>query len=281
VPGIAARERTRPIASPLDLAAPDAAIGHDSQPIQSTATQQTVATPTIAAKLDPGPATNGLTPPDETPPRTASDPLPAEPATRRGRRFVLPRNDEDKGRTERAIEAFLGEPAPSGSTSTHRPRRRARRRGAPGEAGGPLVLVAALGGFEQLRQTVGREGAIRFAEAYGEALRATMRSGDHLTDLGQGRLRLVVHADEEGAQALMDRARGVCEPWLRLAPVPLALRVRPMPDPRSGNGHRPGGYPDRRRPEGHLVDGSPTGGGSAHPTSTRPNEADARGFAAG
>ena len=118
------------------------------------------------------------------------------------------------------------------------------------------MLVAALGGFEQLRQTVGREGAFRFAEAYGEALRATVRSGDHVTDLGAGRLRLVVNADEEGAQALMDRARAVCEPWLRLAPVPLALRVRPMPDPRSGNGHRPDGRADRRRADGPPGDAS-------------------------
>jgi hypothetical protein len=161
-----------------------------------------------------------------------------ETGNRRGRRFVLPPNDEDRGRTERAIEAFLGEPAPSGSTSAHRPRRRARRQRAPGEAPAPIVLVAALGGFDELRNTLGREGAVRFAEAYGEALRATLRSGDHVTDLGQGRLRLVVHADEEGARALMERARAVCQPWLRLAPVPLALRVRPMPESRPSDGSR-------------------------------------------
>jgi hypothetical protein len=216
--------------------------------------------PTIAT-LEPELASSAVTAPPPTAatvddlPETAVQVTPATPvassngpelATRRGRRFVMPRNDEDKGRTERAIEAFLGEPAPSGSGSTHRPRRRARRQRPAGEAAGPLVLVAALGGFDQLRQTVGREGAVRFAEAYSEALRATLRSGDHLTDLGQGRLRLVVHADDEGARALMDRARAVCEPWLRLAPVPLSLRVRPMPDPRSTNGHRSDG-PERRR----------------------------------
>jgi hypothetical protein len=125
----------------------------------------------------------------------------------------------------------------------------------------PVVLVAALGGFDELRNSVGREGAIRFAEAYGEALRATLRSGDRVTDLGQGRLRLVVHADEEGARALMDRARAVCEPWLRLAPVPLALRVRPMPEARPvdasrgddrTNGSAPGAEP---RPSGQPDDG--------------------------
>jgi hypothetical protein len=162
----------------------------------------------------------------------------------RARRFVLPEHgDEDRGRTERAIEAFLGEPAPTGTASAHRPRRRARRQRA-GTEGEPIVLMAALGGFDDLRQTVGREGATKFAAAYGEALRATLRSGDHVTDLGQGRLRLVVHADVEGANALTERAKAVCDPWLRLAPVPLALRVRPLP-PESraaqsnGNGHAP------------------------------------------
>jgi hypothetical protein len=200
-------------------------------------------------------------------------------ASRRGRRFVMPRNDEDKGRTERAIEAFLGEPAPSGAGSSHRPRRRARRQRAAGEAAGPLVLVAALGGFDQLRQTIGREGAVRFAEAYGEALRATLRSGDHVTDLGQGRLRLVVHADDDGAQALMDRARAVCEPWLRLAPVPLSLRMRPMPDPRSTNGHRPDG-PERRRGDGSSLEGSASVAVPPRPSPGRP-EAESRRLAAG
>jgi hypothetical protein len=186
-------------------------------------------------------ATVPESPPAEPEPATGESEMAAakqETGNRRGRRFVLPPTDEDPGRTERAIEAFLGEPAPSGSTSAHRPRRRARRHRAPGEAPAPIVLVAALGGFDELRNTLGREGAVRFAEAYGEALRATLRSGDQVTDLGQGRLRLVVHADEEGARALMDRARAVCQPWLRLAPVPLALRVRPMPEARPTDGRR-------------------------------------------
>jgi hypothetical protein len=244
----------------------------------------TSTTPTPTATLDDLPEAAGQPGPDERPAnRNGPEPAAAraELATRRGRRFVMPRNDEDRGRTERAIEAFLGEPAPSGSSSTHRPRRRARRQRPPGEPAGPLVLVAALGGFDQLRQTLGREGAIRFAEAYGEALRATVRSGDHVTDLGQGRLRLVVHADEEGAQALMDRARAVCEPWLRLAPVPLALRVRPMPDPRSSNGHRPDGNPDRRRTDGRPVEGPASGADPARPTAGRPNDSDGRRLAAG
>ena len=248
----------------------------------TTATLTTTAT--LEAESGDEPEAAGQAGPDEP----SASPNGADPAarradlaTRRGRRFVMPRNDEDRGRTERAIEAFLGEPAPSGSSSTHRPRRRARRQRPPGEPAGPLVLVAALGGFDQLRQTLGREGAIRFAEAYGEALRATLRSGDHVTDLGQGRLRLVVHADEDGARALMDRARAVCEPWLRLAPVPLALRVRPMPDGRSTNGHRPDGHPGRRREDARPAERPAPGPDSARPTGGRPTDSDGRRLAAG
>jgi hypothetical protein len=290
LPGIAVRDRARPIAAPPTQLEPDAHVaGTDGPPAPAMAAimeaPATTVAPAMTATLDatPPPEVLSEAEAEEAEAAAAADASiaqPAEPATRRGRRFVLPRNDEDKGRTERAIEAFLGEPAPSGSSSTHRPRRRARRHRAPGEGGGPMVLVAALGGFEQLRQTLGREAAFRFAEAYGEALRATLRSGDHVTDLGAGRLRLVVNADEEGAQAMMERARAVCEPWLRLAPVPLALRVRPMPDPRSGNGHRPDGRADRRRPEGSSVEGSP-GGEPVRPAGGRPGDGDGRRLAAG
>jgi hypothetical protein len=284
-PAFGAPQRARPITAPIagepgapevpEL--PEAMLGPDRRPA-------TAATPATTATRDDLPDAPGQAGPD-APGASPTGPAPAaaqaELATRRGRRFVMPRDDEDRGRTERAIEAFLGEPAPSGSSSSHRPRRRARRHRPPGEQAAPLVLVTALGGFDQLRQTLGREGAIRFAEAYGEALRATLRSGDHVTDLGQGRLRLVVHADDEGARALMDRARAVCEPWLRLAPVPLALRVRPMPDPRSTNGNRPGGHPERRRADQPAVEGSASGAAPTGPTAGRPKEADGRRLAAG
>lgn len=290
LPAFGAPQRARPIPPPLiaeqaSQATPPlpelqeqvaAMLGPDRPPSSVTARATT-------AILDDLPdATSQYGP--AAPVASSNGPEPAaaqtELATRRGRRFVMPHNDEDKGRTERAIEAFLGEPAPSGSSSSHRPRRRARRQRPPGEAAGPLVLVAALGGFDQLRQTLGREGAIRFAEAYGEALRATLRSGDHVTDLGQGRLRLVVHADDEGARALMDRARAVCEPWLRLAPVPLSLRVRPMPDPPSTNGHLPDGHPERRRADGPSVEGSRSGAVPARPAPGR-SDAESRRLAAG
>lgn len=290
LPAVAARDRARPIVPPPTQFEPDpVGAGADASPAPPMAATMeapaTTVTPTMTATLEVMPETLSEAEAEHAEKAAAmavdvTVTAQAEPATRRGRRFVLPRNDEDKGRTERAIEAFLGEPAPSGSSSTHRPRRRARRHRAPGEGGGPLVLVAALGGFEELRQTLGREAAFRFADAYGEALRATLRSGDHVTDLGAGRLRIVVNADEEGAQALMERARAVCEPWLRLAPVPLALRVRPLPDPRSGNGHRPDGRADRRRTDGAPVEESPTAD-PVRPAGGRPSDGEGRRLAAG
>jgi hypothetical protein len=285
LPAFGAPPRARPITAPpvaeqVSQAMPP--LPEVSEPVVGALASDVTAPPATTATLDELPEVTGETAPD-APAAGSNGEAPgaaqAELATRRGRRFVMPRNDEDKGRTERAIEAFLGEPAPSGSSSSHRPRRRARRQRPAGEAAGPLVLVAALGGFDQLRQTMGREGAVRFAEAYGEALRATLRSGDHVTDLGHGRLRLVVHADDEGARALMDRAKAVCEPWLRLAPVPLSLRVRPMPDPRSTNGHRPDG-PERRRAEGSAVESSASAAMPARPAQGR-SDAESRRLAAG
>jgi len=277
--------RARPIAPPL--APPDAPEWQDGTEGREVSAVMlgperpstlTAPIPTMTSTLDEPPEATGQAEPAEAP-ASANGTEPGatrgELASRRGRRFVMPHNDEDRGRTERAIEAFLGEPAPSGSSSTHRLRRRARRQKPPGEQAGPLVLVAALGGFEQLRQTLGREGAVRFAEAYGEALRATLRSGDHVTDLGQGRLRLVVHADEEGARALMERARAVCEPWLRLAPVPLALRVRPMPEAGPADARRDGRSGDGRS------DGQTPSGGAATRAAGRPDEAERRRLAAG
>lgn len=154
-----------------------------------------------------------------------------EPMTRptsRTRRFAMPRVEEDRGRTEAAIGAFLGEPSLTpGTAQAHRPRRRSRRQRTPGEVPlPPTVVVATLAGWDELRHLTGRDGAVRFSEALGNAIRGTIRSGDELMELGDGRLRIVVHADEGGARALIMRAATLCDPWLRAAPVPLSLRAR-------------------------------------------------------
>jgi hypothetical protein len=154
---------------------------------------------------------------------------PGEPMTRRSRtrRFALPQMDEDRGRTEAAINAFLGEPSlTAGSPQQHRPRRRSRRQRTPGEVVAPMVVVASLAGWEELRKNGGPQAASRFSEALASTLRHTLRAGDELMELGGGRLRIVVHADEEGARALIGRATTICDPWLRAAPVPLELRAR-------------------------------------------------------
>ncbi len=167
-----------------------------------------------------------------------------EPTTRptsRTRRFAMPRVEEDRGRTEAAIGAFLGEPSHTpGTAQAHRPRRRSRRQRAPGEVPlPPTVVVAALAGWDELRHLTGREGAGRFSEALGNAIRSTIRSGDELMELGEGRLRIVVHADEEGARALIVRAATICDPWLRAAPVPLSLRARTVGARPETNGRSP------------------------------------------
>ncbi|MFL5680805.1 MAG: hypothetical protein ACJ77B_09425 [Chloroflexota bacterium] len=159
----------------------------------------------------------------------AVPPVPAgEPMTRRSRtrRFAMPQLDEDRGRTEAAINAFLGEPSlTAGTPQQHRPRRRSRRQRAPTDTA-PMVVVATLAGWEELRRNGGAEAASRFGEALASTLRGTLRSGDELMELGGGRLRMVVHADEDGARAIIVRAIAICDPWLRAAPVKLELRAR-------------------------------------------------------
>lgn len=174
------------------------------------------------------PATRAAGPETTPGARTTDTGEPMARPTSRTRRFAMPRVEEDRGRTEAAIGAFLGEPSlAAGTAQAHRPRRRSRRQRAPGETPpSPTVVVAALAGWDELRHLTGREGAGRFSEALGNAVRGTIRSGDELMELGDGRLRIVVHADEEGARALIMRAATICDPWLRAAPVPLSLRAR-------------------------------------------------------
>lgn len=166
---------------------------------------------------------------------------PTTRSTSRTRRFAMPRVEEDRGRTEAAIGAFLGEPSLTpGTTQAHRPRRRSRRQRTPGDVPlPPTVVVATLAGWDELRRLTGRDGAGRFAEALGNAVRSTIRYGDELLELGDGRLRIVVHADEEGARALIMRAATICDPWLRAAPVPLSLRGRTVGPKAETNGRSP------------------------------------------
>jgi hypothetical protein len=195
-------------------------------------------TPRLAVEPEakPGPITDQSRP--DAGAAKPPDPRAGEPTTRRparARRFAMPVIEEDR-RTEAAINAFLGEPsAPAGAQLARRTRRRSRRQRAPGETPPPpTVVVAAIAGWDDLRRLAGRDGAGRFGDALANAVRGTIRSGDELLEVGDGRLRIVVHADEEGARALIERATTMCDPWLRAAPVPLSLRARtvgPTPPP--------------------------------------------------
>jgi hypothetical protein len=90
------------------------------------------------------------------------------------------------------------------------------------------TVVAALTGWNKLRASAGRDAADRYADAFGDVVRGSIRSTDQLTDLGHGRIRLAIHADDDGVHSLANRVRSVCAPWLRVAPVPLDVHVGPM-----------------------------------------------------
>jgi len=215
--------RSRPEATPAgpEPTAPAAV------PVASTEAPRPAQPEPDPAAEPPSGTADAVAPPAEAPAVAAAEPQAAplpRPRPTRPRRFVLPQHDEDRGRTERAIQTFLGasEDHPAG---THQPRRRARRRRHPSDT---TTVVAAMTGWNSLRTSAGRDAADRYADAFGEAVRGTIRSSDQVTDLGHGRIRLVLHADDEGVQALADRLRTVCGPWLRVAPVPLDVQVGPM-----------------------------------------------------
>jgi hypothetical protein len=157
----------------------------------------------------------------------------ASPTTRRARRFVLPKLEEDGARAERAIQAVLGEgpSTQSGDVSpAHRPRRRSRRHRPSGPAE-HTALDIAVRGLDDLARRVGSDAADRLMEAVRGTIHAHLRSGDRTIDLGDGRLRVIVETDRDGATSAAERLRGLTAPWLAAAAVPLSLRIAlPGPD---------------------------------------------------
>jgi hypothetical protein len=144
-------------------------------------------------------------------------PAPAAAAGRshRPRRFVMPSLEEGNERASRAIEAVIGDPG-------HRPRRRSRRHRAPGNVDHTTV-DAQIVGIEDLRRASGEGPAVRLASAVSTSISSSIRSTDHLIDLGGGRLRIVVQADPAGAAATADRLDALTAPWLAAAVVPVKL----------------------------------------------------------
>jgi hypothetical protein len=182
------RPATRPVAATVAVTAPP---------------------PAIAEPPVPEPA--GL-PPDLAP---APRPAPIRSTARRSRRFVMPSLEEDHERATRAIGAVLGD-------TGHRTRRRSRRHRGPG----PLehtAVDARIRGMDELRRTAGPDIAGRMALALAASVGSAIRSSDRLIDFGDGRLRVIVQADPEGAGAASDRIRAMTGPWLATAAVPIEL----------------------------------------------------------
>ncbi len=143
--------------------------------------------------------------------------------TPRGRRFVLPPLDEDHARSARAIEAFLGGSPPTG-TAAERPHRRRHRARRPSGAPVPrTTMLVWLQGFGDLDRLIGTTRSGPVFAAFLEALRRSARATDEVREVGVGRVRVVVEADDAGANAYVERARAGVQPWLALLAVPLRV----------------------------------------------------------
>jgi hypothetical protein len=166
----------------------------------------------------PAAADNGVPPPVD--PVALASPISsrAEPGdgTGRRRRFVLPRLDEDRARSDRAIAAVLGEIDTSGVTRPAVRRQRSRR-----VTGEPVphteVLLADMTRY-----------AADFMYALARAMEQCTRDTDRVQVLPDGSVRLVLEADDVGAGAFVQRARELLGPWLQFAGASVEFRVRPL-----------------------------------------------------
>src|SRR5438034_4915843 len=162
-----------------------------------------------------------------TPPEPGPQPEPARSKSHRtrGRRFVLPPLDEDQDRSAAAIEAFLGGEPPIGTT-TERPQRRRHRARRP--TGSPMprtTMLVWLQGFGELDRVVGTARASHVSNAFFDALRRLARTTDEIREVGTGRVRVIIDADDAGASAYVERARSSVQPWLELLTVPLRVET--------------------------------------------------------
>jgi hypothetical protein len=197
--------------------APDAPVARVA-PIAPVAPAPQVAAVAPAAPPEPAPAISA---------DAASETGAANPKSRktRGRRFVLPPLDEDQGRSAAAIEAFLGGEPPPGAT-TERPQRRRHRARRP--TGSPMprtTMLVWLQGFGELDRVVGPSRASHVSNAFFDSLRRLARTTDDVREVGTGRVRVVIDADDAGASAYVERARASVQPWLELLTVPLRVET--------------------------------------------------------
>jgi hypothetical protein len=167
----------------------------------------------------PGPAAGK---PAERSPETSA---PAKSRRTRGRRFVLPPLDEDQGRSAAAIEAFLGGEPPPGAAAGRPQRRRHRARRPTGSPMPRTTMLVWLQGFGELDRVVGTSRAGHVSNAFFDSLRRLARTTDEVREVGTGRVRIVIDADDAGANAYVERARASVQPWLELLTVPLRVET--------------------------------------------------------
>jgi hypothetical protein len=209
------------------------ATNHDVAAAAMAETRAIAALPATTALAEPTPPIADDAPSADEPHVAAQPSLDAAAVTTpsdggarktRGRRFVLPKLDEDQDRTSEAIEAFLDGPPPEPGTTTERPQRRRHRVRRP--AGTPVprtTLLVWLQGFADLDRAVGTSRANHVSNAFRDALRRSARATDEVREAGSGRVRLIIDADDAGANAYVERARASVQPWLELLSVPLRV----------------------------------------------------------
>jgi truncated hemoglobin YjbI len=143
----------------------------------------------------------------------------------RGRRFVLPPLDEDQARSAAAIEAFLGGAPPPETTAERHQRRRHRARRPTGSPVPRTTMLVWLQGFGELDRAIGTSRASHVSNAFFDSLRRLARTTDEIREVGTGRVRVVIDADDAGASAYVERARASVQPWLELLTVPLRVET--------------------------------------------------------
>ena len=153
---------------------------------------------------------------DDQSPAAVPAPNQAADAAGRRRRFVLPRLEEDRARSDRAIAAVLGEIDTSRVTAPAVRRQRTRR-----VAGQPVPHTEVL--------LVGAERyAADFMYALARAMEQASRDSDRVQVLPEGSVRVLLEADPQGADAFVQRARALLGPWLQFAGVTVEFLVRPL-----------------------------------------------------
>jgi hypothetical protein len=201
-----------------------ATVGFHATTAPATSTSVLAPVPAPAAELTVDSPASTDDEPTRRRPRDGGDQLPgavpaviqAADAGGRRRRFVLPRLEEDRARSDRAIAAVLGEVETSGITRPAVRRQRTRRAAGEAVAHTEVLLVGA------------EHYAADFMYALARAMEQATRDTDRVQVLPEGNVRLLLEADDVGAGAFIQRARALLGPWLQFAGVTVEFLVRPV-----------------------------------------------------